>query len=307
MTWPAALRTFLQYLALERAASANTREAYERDVERLRLFLEQERPGAEPAQVQPADLEAFMGYLGEMGLAPATQARMLSGIRAFFEFLVYEDVVKTSPAELLPAPRQGRELPEVLSFAEIERMLAVPDLTTPEGLRNRAIIEMLYGSGLRVSELCALKLHQIYAEAGFVRVIGKGSKERLVPASEDALTYTLQYWHEARPTPKPGEEDVVFLSRRGSGLSRVQVFNIVKQLAMLAGIRKSVSPHTFRHSFATHLVEGGADLRAVQEMLGHASITTTEIYTHLDAGFLRETLLRYHPRAQGADSGPAGM
>jgi integrase/recombinase XerD len=199
-------------------------------------------------------------------------------------------------AELL-SPRLSRDLPDVLSFAEVERMLAIPDLAKPEGLRNRAMLEMLYGSGLRVSELCGLKLHQIYAEAEFVRVIGKNNKERLVPASADALRYTAQYLHEARPTPSPKAEDHVFLNRRGGTISRVQVFNIVKQTAMLAGIHNVVSPHTFRHSFATHLVEGGADLRAVQEMLGHASITTTEIYTHLDAGFLRETLLRYHPRS----------
>ncbi len=299
MTWPAALRTFLQFLTIERGASANTREAYARDVERLRVFLEQEAAGTEPAQVQPAHLEAFMGYLGELGLAPATQARMLSGVRAFFEFLVYEDAVATSPAELLPAPRQGRDLPEVLSFEEIERLLATADLATPEGLRNRAMVELLYGSGLRVSELCALRRRQLYTDAGFVRIIGKGDKERLVPTSQDALHYTARYLAEARPTPQPSAEDVIFLSRRGTGLSRVQVFNIVRQMALLAGITKAVSPHTFRHSFATHLVEGGADLRAVQEMLGHASITTTEIYTHLDATFLRDTLVRFHPRARG--------
>ena len=201
MTWPAATRAFLQYLALERAASANTREAYARDVERLHIYLEEEIPGKLPAQVEQADLEAFMGYLGELDLAASTQARMLSGVRAFFDFLVYEDVVKTSPAELLPAPRQGRDLPEVLSFPEIERLLAAADLSIPEGLRNRAMMEMLYGSGLRVSELCGLKLHQVYAEAGFVRVIGKNDKERLVPASPDALLYTAQYIRDVRQGP----------------------------------------------------------------------------------------------------------
>jgi integrase/recombinase XerD len=247
-----------------------------------------------------AELQQFVKWIAELGLTHASQARIISGIRAFYKYCLLEDVSQSDPTTLLEAPKQARQLPDVLSFEEIETIIAQIDLSTPEGTRNKAILETLYSCGLRVSEVVNLKLSQLYLDIGFVRVVGKGNKERLVPIGSSAVKYITIYNDtiRAHQTPQKGEEDILFLNRRGKRLSRVMIFLIIKGLVKQAGITKIISPHTFRHSFATHLVEGGADLRAVQEMLGHESITTTEIYTHLDREFLRQTLQQFHPGFQ---------
>jgi integrase/recombinase XerD len=299
MNWDKAIRQFRQYLQLERSLSGNSVEAYEHDVEKLRQYLYLSAIPAEPAQVTSGHITSFLQYIGELGLSAYSQARMLSGIKAFYRYLLLENLISHDPSHLVEGPRLGRKLPDVLSVAEIELLLSVVDLSTPEGTRNRAMLEVLYGSGLRVSELVELKLSGVYADLGFLRVTGKGSKERLVPIGPDALRYLAQYVDHVRPSVpvKKDYQDYVFLNRRGAGLTRVMVFLIIKDLAARAGISKNVSPHTFRHSFATHLVEGGADLRAVQEMLGHESITTTEIYTHLDRDYLKQIIQDFHPRS----------
>jgi integrase/recombinase XerD len=240
-----------------------------------------------------------MEFLGSMGISPRSQARIISGIKAFFRYLLFEDLIKHDPASLLESPKLGRKLPDTLSVPEIDLILKSIDHSTPEGARNRAMIETLYSSGLRVSELLALKLSDVHRDIGFIRVRGKGNKERLVPIGASALKYLDIYIEQVRvKVPvKPGYESIVFLNRWGRGLSRVSVFNIVKHLVANAGLKKSISPHTFRHSFATHLLEGGADLRAVQQMLGHESITTTEVYTHLDRDYLRQVITEFHPRS----------
>jgi integrase/recombinase XerD len=295
---------FRQYLMLERGLAPLTLAAYERDLAAFASFLfEQNTAENKEAisllQARQADVEAFMAYCTQLGLASSSAARMLSGVSAFFEFLIYEDALDRSPAEHVTGPRLVRHLPQVLSISEIERILSLPDLATPEGCRSRAILELLYGSGLRVSELCSLRLGQLFLEAEIVRVVGKNNRERLVPLTPDSIRYLALYLTNARHEyNKTGTSQVIFLNRLGTGLSRISVFNLVKKSAAEAGITKDVSPHSFRHSFATHLVENGADLRAVQELLGHASITTTEIYTHLDARFLHDTIERYHPRAK---------
>ena len=291
------LRQFEEYLLLDRAYSANTRQAYVRDVERFAQHLADENLECTPLTVVQQDVETFMGRLGELGLEATTQARMLSGVKGFFGFLVYDGQRETDPTQLVKTPRLPRYLPTVLTFEEVERMLHACNMQKPDGVRNRAMMEMLYGSGLRVSELVGLRNDQLYLELGYVRVIGKGNKERLVPASQDAARYLALYRESVRAHQQPAHasEAYVFLSKRGSPLSRVMMFMIVRDLALLAGIERPVSPHTLRHSFATHLVEGGADLRSVQEMLGHENIVTTEIYTHLNIGQLRDTLERYHP------------
>lgn len=244
------------------------------------------------------DIQEFINWINKIGLSATSQARIISGLKGFFKYLLLENIIDQSPLTYIEAPKIGRKLPEVLSIAEIDEMIATIDLSKPDGERNRAIIETLYGCGLRVSELCDLKLSHLYFNDDFIRVIGKGDKERLVPIGEITKKYITIYIENIRNTIniKKGSEDILFINRRGSALSRVMIFNIVKDLAQRAGIKKDVSPHTFRHSFATHLVEGGADLRAVQEMLGHESITTTEIYTHLDRKYLREMLQVHHPR-----------
>jgi integrase/recombinase XerD len=244
-------------------------------------------------------LREFLQFLVELGILPRTQARVISGIKSFFKYLVFEDLMDEDPSVLIEAPRLGRKLPDTLSYLEIEKMLNSIDHSTPEGARSRAIIETLYSSGLRVSELTGLKLGDVHADVGFLRVIGKGDKERLVPIGSSALKYLDIYIGQVRNqiSPQPGHEAFVFLNRRGGRLSRVTVFNLVKDLASTAGLNKSISPHTFRHSFATHLIEGGADLRAVQQMLGHESITTTEIYTHLDRDYLKQLITDFHPRS----------
>ena len=296
--WPQLIRQFRHYLTLERSLSANSIEAYTRDVQKLADYVGNEFPSKSPLELELEHLRKFVTALAKLEISAYSQARIISGIKAFYRFLMYEDRITEDPAQLLEAPKLGRKLPDTLSFAEIETLLAAIPLGESEGHRNRAMIEMLYSSGLRVSELVELKKSQVFADVGFLKVVGKGNKERLVPVGRAALHYLKLYDEHVRShqVPAKGQEEFVFLNRRGEKLTRVMVFLIIKKTAEKAGIQKSISPHTFRHSFATHLIEGGADLRAVQEMLGHESITTTEIYTHLDRDYLRQVLTEFHPR-----------
>ncbi|WP_375437277.1 site-specific tyrosine recombinase XerD [uncultured Hymenobacter sp.] len=298
-TWSIALRQFEGYLQLEKSLSANSVEAYVRDIGKLRYFLEIRHLPNNPKEITTPLLREFLDWLGELGMTATSQARTLSGIKAFFSFMIMEDLLLIDPTDTLEAPKTGRKLPDTLSYEDIVQLLEAVDLSTPEGTRNRAILEVLYSSGLRVSELTELRLSNLYVDQGFVRVTGKGNKERLVPIGRDALKHVGIYLQSIRChlDIKPGNEDFVFLNRRGAKLSRIMIFNIIKEAAGVAGVRKSISPHTLRHSFATHLIEGGADLRAVQEMLGHESITTTEIYTHLDRDYLRQIITAFHPRS----------
>lgn len=295
--WESYIKGFRAYLRLERSLSSNSIDAYTEDVRKLASFLSIEGNSPAPSKVSTRDLQAFLKWVVEIGLSAHTQARIISGIKAFYKYLELDEAVDQNPATLLESPKLGRKLPDTLSHNEIEAMLSAIDRSTAEGERNRAIIETLYACGLRVSELTGLKISNMYFDDGFIRVIGKGDKERLIPIHEVAINGINLYLNEIRVhvTPKRGFEDFVFLSKRGTTLSRVMIFYIIRDLAKKAGIQKSISPHTFRHSFATELVEHGADLRAVQMMLGHASITTTEIYTHLDRSFLRETVRNFHP------------
>lgn len=298
MDWRSAIKGFQAYLKLEKGLSDNSIEAYSRDIDKLQQYAESLPAKLGPAAFILSDLRSFINWINELGMIPSSQARILSGIKSFYKYLLVEDIIKNNPAELLESPKKPRKLPDTLSYDDINRLINAIDLSKPDGARNKAIIEVLYSCGLRVSELTELKLSNLYLEIEFVKVVGKGSKERLVPIGGEAIK-ALKIWIEnirVHVPIKKGEEDLVFLNRRGSRLSRVYIFMLIKQLAVLAGIKKSISPHTLRHSFATHLVEGGADLRAVQEMLGHESITTTEIYTHLDRAYLKETIISYHPR-----------
>ncbi|WP_044219830.1 site-specific tyrosine recombinase XerD [Chitinophaga pinensis] len=296
--WDAYLKGFRSYLQLERSLSANSIEAYLRDVEKLVQYLQSVNIQPPPDQVSLSDLQSCVRWIATLGMTATSQARIISGIKAFYRYLALEDVVRQDPTILLEAPKTKRQLPDVLSFEEIEQIIGQIKAGTPEGQRNRAILETMYSCGLRVSEVTNLQISQLHFDAGFIRVVGKGDKERLVPIGSDAVKYINIYKDEVRVhvPVKKGQEDILFLNRRGSALTRVMIFLVIKELTAAAGIDKQVSPHTFRHSFATHLVEGGADLRAVQEMLGHESITTTEIYTHLDREYLRDTLQRFHPR-----------
>ncbi len=299
MTWPVALQSFRAYLLLERSLSANTLDAYLNDVQKFIRYLEIEKLEIPPLAVQRSDLEKFILWVNNLGLEASSQSRLISGLRAFYKFLLVEDLLDDDPTDLLESPRMMRKMPAVLSVHEIQAMLAAIDLSEPQGTRNRAIIETLYACGLRVSELVNLKITGLFLDAGFIKVIGKNDKERLVPIGGEAVKYIAMYLEHVRShlkNIKSGEENFVFLNRRGHHLTRMMVFLIVKELAEKAGVAKNISPHTFRHSFATHLVEGGADLKAVQDMLGHESITTTEIYTHLDTEYLKETIYLYHPR-----------
>ena len=267
-------------------------------MEKLYQFTDMEANNLSPENIKLADLRRFISYVNELGMIPSSQARILSGIKAFYKYMLMEDIIKSDPSELLESPKIQRKLPDTLSYEDINRLIDAIDLSKPEGARNKAIMEVLYGCGLRVSELTELKLSNLYLDIEFIKVFGKGSKERLVPIGGSAVK-ALKIWIEqvrVHVPIKKGEEDYVFLNRRGTRLSRMYIFMIIKDLALITGIKKSISPHTFRHSFATHLVEGGADLRAVQEMLGHESITTTEIYTHLDREYLKGTIIQYHPR-----------
>jgi len=298
MKWNIAIKGFKSYLILEKSLSKHSVEAYMRDVQRLGGFMIEQLQTESPLLVKHEDLEQFIHFIHELGLGERTQARMLSGVKAFYKYLLIEDLLDDDPSELVSGPKLSRKIPDVLSYDEIELLISMIDMSSDQGQRNRAMLETLYASGLRVSELIGLKLSDYYPDSGYLRVIGKNNKERIVPIGASAMKHNKIYIESIRrhQEVKPGFEDFLYLNRRGKGLSRVMIFTIIKQLTIAANIKKNVSPHTFRHSFATHLVEGGADLRAVQEMLGHESIITTEIYTHLDTKFLRETILRYHPR-----------
>jgi len=295
--WEAYKKGFKAYLQLEKSLSENSVDAYIHDIEKFTQFLSINKVEKAPKEIELSDFEVFLKWINELGMTPASQARIISGLRSFYKFCIQEQISQTDPTALLEAPKLAKHLPDTLSYNEIEKIISTIDLSTPEGMRNKAIIETLYSCGLRVSELVNLKLSCLYFDVGYVRITGKGDKERLVPIGSSAIKYIMIYLGNIRVHMKvmPGNEDVVFLNRRGRKLSRVMIFMIIKEAAKNAGITKSISPHTFRHSFATHLVEGGADLRAVQEMLGHESITTTEIYTHLDREYLRDTLQQYHP------------
>ena len=287
---------YLAHLKVEKGLSDNTAQAYGDDIDKLTRYMASAGIAVERATLQ--DLEQFVGALADIGIAPRSQARIISGVKSFYRFLKLEGYVEKNPTRLLAAPRLGRHLPDVLTVQEIDEMIACIDMSKPEGQRNRAIIETMYGCGLRVSELVGLRLSQIFVDEQYVVVTGKGDKQRAVPISGVALEQIAEYVETTRSSQvvKRGCEDVLFLNRRGGQLTRVMVFYIIKQLAQLAGIRKTVSPHTLRHSFATHLLEGGANLRAIQQMLGHESISTTEIYLHIDRSHLRDEILRYHPR-----------
>jgi integrase/recombinase XerD len=299
MTWENATIEFQSFLKLEKSLSANSITAYLDDLKKLKDYLVLQSIPVLPEQVEYSHLKEFIVCINELGLSPRSQARIISGIRSFFGFLMIEEKITRDPAELIESPRLGRKLPDVMSLQEIDRLEAAIDLSKPGGHRNKAIIETLYSCGLRVSELIDLRLTNLFFSEEFIKVTGKGSKERLVPVSGKAIREMQFYFSQTRDhlTPKKGSENIVFLNRRGSKMTRVMIFTIVKQLAEKAGIKKNISPHTFRHSFATHLIEGGADLRAVQEMLGHESILTTEIYTHLDRDYLREAIMEFHPRS----------
>ena len=295
--WEGYKKGFKAYLQLEKSLSDNTVQAYLQDLEKLTQYLLLINEERSPQQIVLNDLEKFVKWISELGMTATSQSRIISGIKNFYKYCLQEEITTKDPTALLEAPKLKRSLPDVLSFDEIESIIAAIDLSTPEGVRNKAMIETLYSCGLRVTELVNLKISCLYLDIGFIRVIGKGDKERLVPVGSSAIKHIELYKNNTRVhTPiKPGNEDILFLNRRGIKLSRVMIFMIIKDLAKHADITKNISPHTFRHSFATHLVEGGADLRAVQEMLGHESITTTEIYTHLDREYLRDTLQRFHP------------
>lgn len=302
MSWEIHIKHFEHYLKIERSLSVNSIEAYGHDVTLLHQFMLLHYPDMVPQQVQAAHLQEFLQYITELGMSAHSQARILSGVKGFYKYMLYEGLMEQDPTSLIESPKLGRKLPDTLSYPEVEKILEAIDLSTPEGARNRAMLEVLYSSGLRVSELVDLKMHQLYFEAGFLRVVGKGNKERLVPIGRDAMKYTNLYIDEVRGRnghrpPEKGFENYVFLNRLGRKLTRVMVFTIIKNLARQIGLQKTISPHTFRHSFATHLLEGGADLRAVQEMLGHESITTTEIYTHLDRDYLKQVIQDFHPRS----------
>jgi len=295
--WEAYKKGYKGWLQLEKSLADNSVEAYLHDIEKLTSFLADNKEIKTPADLTLKNLEAFVQWIHEMGMTVASQARIISGLRSFYKYCQVEQLVTADPTLMLEAPKTTRKLPDVLSFDEIEKIIASLDLSKPEGGRNKAIFETMYSCGLRVSELVNLRLSNLFLDVGFIKVLGKGDKERLVPIGGDAIKYIQIYVNNIRNyiTIQAGEEDIVFLNRRGHRLTRVMIFLILKELAKKAGVEKNVSPHTFRHSFATHLVEGGADLRAVQEMLGHESITTTEIYTHLDREFLRNTLHQFHP------------
>ncbi len=299
MNWDYYIKAFENYLKIERSMSPNSIEAYVNDVIKLKQFTQFSNLTVDATSIKATNVQDFLGYIHELGLSNTSQARIVSGIKGFYKYLLFEELIENDPTALIEAPKLGRKLPDTLSLREIETLLNAIDLSTPEGGRNRAIIETLYSSGLRVSELINLKISNLYKDVGFLRVVGKGNKERLVPIGKDALKFVMIYLNEIRchVNVQSGHEDFIFLNRRGKNLTRVMIFTIIKNLAKKIGLGKNISPHTFRHSFATHLIEGGADLRAVQEMLGHESITTTEIYTHLDREYLKQVIQEFHPRS----------
>lgn len=297
--WPKYITQFKNYLKIERSLSPNSIEAYIHDVELLYQFLELKNHTVSPMEVKNLHIHDFLEYIGELGLAAHSQARIISGLKAFYKYLAFEGISLNDPMQLIEGPKLGRKLPDTLSVPEIDLLLEAIDMSTMEGTRNRAILETLYSSGLRVSELVNLKMQNLFFDVGFLKVTGKGSKERLVPIGRTAQKYINIYLegYRVHAVIKKNHEPYVFLNRRGAQLTRVMIFTIIKDLTEKIGLNKKISPHTFRHSFATHLIEGGADLRAVQEMLGHESITTTEIYTHLDRDYLRQVITSYHPRS----------
>jgi integrase/recombinase XerD len=299
LDWPSTINGFRSYLKLEKFLSTNSIQAYLQDMDKLQQFAVSLQPERKPETITSQDLKAFIQWVNELGMTSASQARILSGIKAFYKFMLMENLLSHDPSELIEGPRLTRKLPDTLSIVDIDALISAIDLTKPDGMRNKTMLEVLYSCGLRVTELTTLKISNLYLEDDFIKILGKGNKERLVPVGEQAKKLIKIYLQEVRVhlDIKKGQEDYVFLSKRGALLSRVMVFMIIKDLALKIGLKKSISPHTFRHSFATHLIEGGADLRAVQEMLGHESITTTEIYTHLDREYLKETIIHYHPRS----------
>ncbi|WP_207435642.1 site-specific tyrosine recombinase XerD [Sabulibacter ruber] len=299
MNWSLSLTQFQGYLQVEKSLSSHSVEAYLRDVRKLVQFFEVTNQKVGPLAVEAKHLQGFLEWINTLGMTAHSQARTISGIRSFYKFLIMEEVLDADPTETIEGPKLQRKLPDTLSYEEITTLFDAIDVSTPEGTRNKAMLETLYSSGLRVTELIELKITNLYEDLGFLRIMGKGNKERLVPIGRDALKYIRVYLDGVRrhQTIKKGHEDFVFVNRRGTSLSRVMVFNIIKDLAAKVGLQKNISPHTFRHSFATHLIEGGADLRAVQEMLGHESITTTEIYTHLDRDYLKQVIQEFHPRS----------
>lgn len=298
MSWASYIKGFKSYLQLEKSLSLNTVEAYLRDIGKFVNYLQNENLNLQVDEVELKHLEGFVKAISELGFDATSQARIVAGIRAFYRYLLMEDILSVNPTELLTTPKRALKLPDTLSVDEINALLATINLSTPEGMRNRAMLEVLYGCGLRVTELVNLKISNLFLDVDFIKVIGKGNKERLVPIGSQAVKYITLYKEQVRShvSIQKGEEDILFLNRRGKHLTRMYVFLVIKECAAAIGLKKTISPHTFRHSFATHLIEGGADLRAVQEMLGHASITTTEIYTHLDRDFLRSTIMQFHPR-----------
>jgi integrase/recombinase XerD len=298
MSWIIYLKGFKSFLQLEKSLSANSVEAYLHDVEKLYQYVSARKDNVELAQLELSHLKDFLAWINELGMSSTSQARIISGLKSFFQYLVLENILNRNPTELLEAPKTRRKLPDTLSIEELQLIFDSIDVSTAEGTRNKTILETLYSCGLRVSELTDLRISNIYVDVEFIRVIGKGNKERLIPIGQEALKHILLYkeGYRNKVMPKKGNEDILFLNRRGGKLSRVMIFYIIKEYTAKAGIKKNIHPHTLRHSFATHLIEGGADLRAVQEMLGHESISTTEIYTHLDRDFLRDTIHRFHPR-----------
>ncbi len=300
MIWDNYIKGFKTYLQLEKSLSPNTVEAYIHDVEKLSQYLTLKELKITPESIDLKNLQEFVKWLNELGVNARTQSRVISGIKSFYKYLMLEDIVSNNPTDLLESPKIGRKLPDTLSLEEINKLIAAIDLSKAEGQRNKAMLETLYGCGLRVSELIDLKISGLYFDAGFLKIIGKGNKERLVPLGSVAKKYILIYLENIRNhmNIEKESEDILFLNRRGRKLSRVMVFIIIKDLAKVSGLNKNISPHTFRHSFASHLVDRGADLRAVQVMLGHESITTTEIYTHLDRQYLRDNIMEYHPRSK---------
>mgnify|MGYP000909212858 FL=1 len=296
--WKLYLKYFEAYLKIEKSLSPNSVEAYLHDIQLLLQYLSIENKNVNPDSLTLQDMEHFIAYLHDLGLSDRSQARIISGLKAFYKYLVIDEHVKNDPTTLLEGPKLSKKLPDTLSFEEIEQLISALDVSKDENVRNKAMLETLYSSGLRVSELIGLQISHIYFDVGFIRVIGKGNKERLVPIGSEALKHIEIYLEHVRTKlPQyPKYSDILFLNKRGTPISRVMVFLVIKQLAEKINLNKNISPHTFRHSFATHLIEGGADLRAVQQMLGHSSITTTEIYTHLDQQYLKESLSLHHPR-----------
>ncbi len=296
--WKLYTKNFEAYLKIEKSLSQNSVDAYLHDVQLLQQYLDIEKKDAAPDDLKLNDFEHFIAHLHDLGLSDRSQARILSGLKAFYKYLIIDDYIKEDPTTLLEGPKLGKKLPDTLSFEEIEKLIGALDLSKPENVRNKAMLETLYSSGLRVSELINLQISHVYKDVEFIRVIGKGNKERLVPIGSEAIKHIETYREHIRnKLPQyPKYSDVLFLNKFGKPISRIMVFLVIKSLAEKISLNKSISPHTFRHSFATHLIEGGADLRAVQQMLGHSSITTTEIYTHLDQQYLKESLSLHHPR-----------